>query len=39
MKVVEWGHEALKMANKAFSHQKTLDESSGMGPLSTENGK
>ena len=39
MKVVEWGHEVLKMANKAYCLQKTLDESSGMGPLSTENGK
>ena len=36
MKAVEWGHEALKMANKAYSLQKTLDESSGMGPWSTD---
>ena len=36
MKVVEWGHEVLKMANKAYSLQKTLDKSSGMGSWSTE---
>ena len=36
MKAVEWGHEVLKMANKAYSLQKTLDESSGMGSWSTE---
>ena len=38
MKVLEWGHEVLKMANKAYSLQKTLDESSGMWPWSNENG-
>ena len=36
MKAVEWGHDALKIANKAYSHQKTLDENSGMGSWSTE---
>ena len=39
MKVVEWGHEALKMANKVYGLQKTEDESIGMGSWSTENGK
>ena len=33
MKAVEWGREVLKMANKAYSLQKTLDESSGMGVM------
>ena len=31
MKVVEWGPEALKMANKVYSLQKTLDEGSELG--------
>ena len=39
MKAVEWGHEALKVANKAYSLQKTLDKSSEWGSWSTENGK
>ena len=31
MNAVQWDHETLKMANKVYSLQKTLDESSGMG--------
>ena len=37
MKERKWGNEARKMANKVQSLQKTLDESSEMGPWSTEN--
>ena len=33
MKALEWVHEVLKMANKAYSLQKTLDKSSEMGVM------
>ena len=32
MKAVDWDHEALRMANKVYNLQNTLDESSGKGP-------